>query len=49
MHNHFFVSAPTHIAAHVPIMVMEKSWANQFIEFHELLSLNPLYTINGEN
>ena len=42
----FFVSASTPIAAHIPIKVKEKSWANQFIEFHKLLSPKPLYTIN---
>ena len=26
------------IAAHIPIKVKEKIWANQFIRFHELLS-----------
>ena len=41
---------PQHPLQHVPIMVMEKSWANQFIEFHELLSLNPctLSTVETE-
>ena len=37
----FFVSASTPTAAHIPIKVKEKIWANQFIEFHELLSPNP--------
>ena len=40
-HNHLFVSASTPIAAHIPIKVKEKIWANQFIEFHELLSPYP--------
>ena len=37
----FFVSASTPIAAHIPVKAREKIWANQFIEFHELLSPNP--------
>ena len=45
----FFVSASTPTAAHIPIKVKEKSWANQFIEFHKLLSPKPLYTINGRS
>ena len=37
----YFVSASTPIAARTPIKVKEQIWANQFIEFNELLSPNP--------
>ena len=41
MHNHFFVSASTPTAAHIPIKMKEKSWANQFIEFTSFWAPNP--------
>ena len=44
----FFVSVFTPIGAHIPIKVKEKIWANQFIEFHELLSPNPWESSTAE-